>query len=92
VGARTLATYDNPISGLLLTMSELALTVSGLASPGEKFAYGARLPLAGDELLIVIHRNQPSLAAQRAHLAHMIHVHQGVAVNAPEARVLEAQF
>ncbi len=43
------------------------------------------LPLAGDKLLLVTQRNEPTLAAQRAHLAHMIDVHQCVAVNALKA-------
>src|SRR6202167_2599817 len=40
------------------------------------------LPLTGDELLFVTQRNKPALAAQSAHLAHMIDVHQRAAVDA----------
>ena len=40
------------------------------------------LPLTDNELLAVVQRDQPSLAAQRAHLTHVIDVNQGLAVYA----------
>src|ERR1039458_297157 len=42
-------------------------------------------PFAGDELLIVAQRDQPALAAKRAHFADVIHVDERVAMDALEA-------
>jgi hypothetical protein len=39
------------------------------------------LPLADDQLLLVAQREQPALAAQRAHLPNVIHVHDGISMN-----------
>src|SRR5580704_13707102 len=50
----------------------------------------AGLPLADDVLLIVAERHEPALAGQGAHLANVIDIDQGVAVNAPETGI--AQF
>src|ERR1700680_483020 len=60
------------------------------ALPVQKLADPASLALAGDELLIVTHCDQPSLTAERAHLADMIDIHQRVPVNALKGRVCKA--
>ena len=49
-----------------------------------------RLPFADDQLLAVAEREQPALAAQRRHLAHVVHVHQRVAVHALKDRPAQA--
>ena len=49
-----------------------------------------RLPLAGNELLIVGKSDQPSLAAERAHLSHVIDIQQRIAVNSPKAGAFQA--
>src|SRR5258708_24071547 len=58
-------------------------------SPVQNLANVPGLPLADDEFQIVAECDEPSLAAERAHLANMVDVHQRVAVNAPDTRVLE---
>lgn len=49
-----------------------------------------RQALADDQLQRIAQREQPALAAQRAHLAHVIHVHDGVAMHAAEFGSREA--
>ena len=56
----------------------------------EKLTDVSGLTLTGDELLVVAKRDQPSLAAQRAHLADVIDIHQRVSMNSPEASVCKA--
>jgi hypothetical protein len=60
------------------------------ASPVEKLTDVSGLTLTGDELLVVAERDQPPLAAQRAHLADMIDIHQCVSMDSPEARIYKA--
>jgi len=56
----------------------------------EKLTNVSCLTLTGDELLVVAKRDQPSLAAQRAHLPDMVDVHKRVSMNTPEAGVRQA--
>ena len=57
------------------------------SSPAQQFADAAGLSLAGDELLLVIQRDQPPLTAERAHLSNVVDIHQRIAVNAHAHRV-----
>src|ERR1035438_8194759 len=79
---------------VLLGGSALVPTSSGgcgrPALPVHKPADAAGLPLAGNELLFVTQRDEPALAAQCAHLADMIDVHQGVSVDALKAGISQA--
>ena len=56
----------------------------------EKLTDISGLTLTGDELLVVAKRDQPSLAAERAHLADVIDIHQRVSMNSPEASFCKA--
>src|SRR5207245_5234601 len=55
------------------------------ASPVQKLTNTSRLALARNELLLVAQCDQPSLAAESAHLPHVIDIHQRVPVNASKA-------
>ncbi len=50
------------------------------------------LTFAHDHLRSVTQRDQPALAAHRAHLPHMVHVDDRVAVDAIKVLVLQAIF
>ena len=58
--------------------------LAAAALPVQKLANTASLAFACDEFLIVTQRDQPSLAAEGAHLADMIDIHQRVPVNSLE--------
>src|SRR5690348_8732373 len=55
----------------------------------EELPNAPSLPLARNELLIVSQRNQPSLAAEGAHLSNVIHIHHGVPMNPLKAGILK---
>ena len=50
------------------------------------------LPLADDELKGIAQREEPALAAEGAHLAHVIHIHQRVPVDTLKAGLSQALF
>src|SRR5580692_8341886 len=77
---------------LKVAVSELGSTISGCGSRLQQRADAARQALAGNQFLIVAERDEPSLAAEHAHFADMIHVDQRVAMNAPEAACDETLF
>src|SRR5215469_9960365 len=54
--------------------------------PSHDIADAMGQTLANHQLQRVPERKQPALAAQRAHLAYMIHVYDSVAMHAPELR------
>src|SRR5579863_5045453 len=62
------------------------------ASPTQKLPDIVRLALADDKLLIVGKREQPALAAQGAHLAHVIDIHQSPAVNSAKVGVAQLEL
>lgn len=57
--------------------------MSGLAA--QNLAYRFHLPFAHDEFEVVGQCEEPALAAQRAHLTHMVDVDKRLPVNALEA-------
>jgi len=63
-----------------MATSGLKNAVAGL--PVENPADGVRLPFAHHQLQAVAQRDQPALAGKGAHLAHMVHVYNGIAVHA----------
>src|SRR5271166_1435855 len=72
-------------SGLLVSLQALSL-------PTQKFADALGLALTGNKFPVVAERYQPSLAAEGAHLAHMIDVDQGAAMNSAKTAVLQTLF
>jgi hypothetical protein len=57
--------------------------------PVQKLANAAGLPLADDKLLIVTQSDQPSLAAECAHLPDVINIHQRVSMDSSKAGISE---
>src|ERR1700686_769298 len=55
----------------------------------EKLSNAPSLPLARNKLLIVSQGNQPSLAAEGAHLSNVIDIHHGIPMNPLKAGILK---
>ena len=55
--------------------------------PAKNLPDVSREPLAHDELLVVVERDQPSVAAYRSHLASVIDVHKCIPVDSAETAV-----
>ena len=58
--------------------------------PVQDLADGMGLPLTDHQLQGVTEGDQPALAGKRAHLAHVIHIDDGVAVDALKLRLRES--
>jgi hypothetical protein len=50
------------------------------------------LPFADNEFKVIGQGNQPALAAHGAHLANVVHIHNGIAVNAAEYGILQSSL
>ena len=56
----------------------------------EKLPNAPGLPLARNKLLIVSQGNQPSLAAEGAHLSNVIHIDDGISMNPLKLELAQA--
>src|SRR6185503_6581925 len=59
-------------------------------SPVQKLTNASRLTLARNELLPIAQRDQPPLAAESTHLAHVLDIHQCVSVDTAKAAISQA--
>jgi hypothetical protein len=67
------------VDDLFLLAGGRITVVNGL--PAKKPTNGFRLPPADNEFLIVVHGEQPPLAAESAHFPDVIDINQGISMN-----------